>query len=536
MDIHDKMPPEDAVTNEQEEFHETSQRLKALIGNSPLAVIQWDPDLRITAWMGLSEAIFGWSAGEVIGKRLDEFGLIHPDDQDTVRCAIDTLEHGTSNVLCNRNYHKDGSVIYCEWYSSALVDRSGRLAWGLSLALDVTARHLTEKALRTSEEKFRNIFETAPVGIFHSTMDGRFLSANARLATLLHYESPQELIRSVADIGKELFVNPEQRREILHRAKESGDFVQSEVDYRCKDGSRVLNNLHIRTVRGGDGETILEGFVEDITERTRAEEALREARNALERRVEERTAELSAANERLTELDRLKSQFLASMSHELRTPLNSIIGFTSLLRRGLAGPVNEEQVKQLGIVHSSASHLLGLINDLLDVSRVEAGRAELLREPFDFLDVVNEALRSLQPMADRKGLQVIVDAAQPAIPMLGDRKRSLQILLNLVTNALKFTERGTVRIAAISSENTLRVEVADTGIGIKAEHLGMLFEAFRQIDGSAKRVYDGAGLGLYLCRGLLRMMGGEIRAESIYGKGSRFLYSMPLSLAVETGQ
>jgi signal transduction histidine kinase len=224
------------------------------------------------------------------------------------------------------------------------------------------------------------------------------------------------------------------------------------------------------------------------------------------------------------------------MSHELRTPLNSIIGFTSLLRRGLAGPVNEEQVKQLGIVHSSASHLLGLINDLLDVSRVEAGRTDLQREPFDFLDVVNEAVRSLQPMADRKGLQVIVDVAQPAIPMLGDRKRSFQILLNLVTNALKFTERGTVRIAAISSGNTLRVEVADTGIGIKAEHLGMLFEAFRQVDGSAKRVYEGAGLGLYLCRRLLSMMGGEIRAESIYGKGSRFLYSMPLSLAAETGQ
>jgi signal transduction histidine kinase len=216
--------------------------------------------------------------------------------------------------------------------------------------------------------------------------------------------------------------------------------------------------------------------------------------------------------------------------------LNSIIGFTSLLRRGLAGPVNEEQVKQLGIVHSSASHLLGLINDLLDVSRVEAGRTDLQREPFDFLDVVNEAVRSLQPMADRKGLQVIVDAAQPAIPMLGDRKRSLQILLNLVTNALKFTERGTVRIAAISSGNTLRVEVADTGIGIKAEHLGMLFEAFRQVDGSAKRVYEGAGLGLYLCRRLLSVMGGEIRAESIYGKGSRFLYSMPLELAAETGQ
>ncbi len=536
VDIHDYKLAEDAMAKGQEEFYETSQRLETLIGNSPLAVIEWDPDRRITGWMGNSQSLFGWSAGEVTGKRLDEFGLIHPDDQDTVRRALDALEHGTSSVVRNRNYHKNGSLIYCEWYNSALLDRSGRLVWGLSLALDVTARHGMEEALRASEEKFRNIFEAAPVGIFQSTIDGRFISANSWIATLLQFESPEELIRSVADIGEELNVNPEERREIVRRAKESEGFVQAEVEYRRRDGSRFLSNLHVRAVRRGNSETILEGFVEDITERRRAEEALREAHNALERRVEERTAELSAANERLTELDRLKSQFLASMSHELRTPLNSIIGFTSLLRRGLSGPVNDEQAKQLGIVQSSASHLLGLINELLDVSRVEAGRADLLREPFNFVEVVNEVVRSLQPMADRKGLRVIVDLAQPAIPMLGDRKRALQILLNLVTNALKFTEKGTVRITAVSSENTLRVEVADTGIGIKAEDLGMLFEPFRQIDGSAKRVYEGTGLGLYLCRKLLTLTGGEIHVESEYGKGSRFLYSMPLELAPGPGQ
>jgi len=535
-DIHDHVLAEAAMAGEQREFYETSQRLEKLIGNSPLAIIEWDPARRITGWMGHSQSLFGWSAGEATGKRLDEFRLIHPDDRDAVWRALDALERGTSSVVCNRNYHKNGSLIYCEWHNSALVDRSGRLVRGLSLALDVTARHGMEEALRTSEEKFRNIFEAAPVGIFQSTVDGRIVSANDRLASLFQFESPEELIRSVADIGADLNVNPEERREIVRRAQEAEGFVQSEVEYRRRDGSRFLSNLYMRTIRRGNGENILEGFVEDITERRRAEEALREAHNALERRVQERTAELSAANERLTELDRLKSQFLASMSHELRTPLNSILGFTSLLRRGLTGPVNDEQAKQLGIVHSSASHLLGLINDLLDVSRVEAGRADLLREPFNFVEVVNEVARSLQPMAGRKGLRVIVEVAQPAIPMLGDRQRSFQILLNLVTNALKFTERGTVRIGAVSSENTLRVEVSDTGIGIKAEHLGMLFEAFRQIDGSAKRVYEGTGLGLYLCRKLLTLMGGEIRVESEYGKGSRFLYSMPLELAAGPGQ
>ena len=533
-DIHDYKLAEDAMAKGREEFYETSQRLKTLIGNSPLAIIEWDAGRRITGWTGHSESIFGWSAGEVAGKRLDEFGLIHPDDLDTVRRAIDALEHGANNVLRNRNCHKDGSLIYCEWYNSALLDRSGRLVWGLSLALDVTARHRMEEALRASEARFRDIFETAPVGIFRSTVDGRPISVNPTVATLFGFQSPEEFIRSVADLGS-LYVNPRKRGELIRRAMQSGEFVHDEVEYRRRDGSRFPSYYYVRTTRDGNGETDVEGFILDISERKRAEEALREARDALERRVEERTAELSAANERLTELDRLKSQFLASMSHELRTPLNSIIGFTSLLRRGLAGPVNEEQVKQLGIVQSSASHLLGLINDLLDVSRVEAGRADLLRQPFDFVEVVGEVVRSLQPMAGHRGLRVIVEVAQPAIPMLGDRQRSFQILLNLVTNALKFTDRGTVRIAAVSFENTLRVEVADTGIGIEAEHLGMLFEAFRQIDGSAKRVYEGTGLGLYLCRKLLTLMGGEIHVESEYGKGSRFLYSMPLELAAGPG-
>jgi PAS domain S-box-containing protein len=523
------------LRTEQDEFYETSRRLKALIGNSPLAVIEWDPDRRITAWVGYSESIFGWSAAEVTGKRLDEFGLIHPDDQDKVRLAIDRLEHGTSNVVHNRNYHKNGSLIYCEWYNSALADRSGRLVWGLSLALDITARHEMEEALRASEEKYRSIFESAPVGIFRSDLAGRLISANPRSAKLYQYGSPEELMNSVTDTAQDLFVHPEMRHEMVRRALESDGFVQCEVEYRRRDGSSFPANLYVRALRDGGGGTILEGFVEDITERKQAEEALREARNVLERRVEERTAELSAANERLTELDRLKSQFLASMSHELRTPLNSIIGFTSLLRRGLTGPVNDEQVKQLGIVHSSAAHLLGLINDLLDVSRIEAGRAELQHEPYDFVEVVNEVALILQPMADRKGLKVIVDLAQPEIPMRGDRKRAFQVLLNLVNNALKFTEQGSVQIAAAGSGGMLRVEVSDTGIGIKPEQLEMLFEAFRQVDGSAKRVYEGTGLGLYLCRKLLTLMGGEIHAESIYRKGSRFLYSMPLELAAGLG-
>jgi signal transduction histidine kinase len=219
------------------------------------------------------------------------------------------------------------------------------------------------------------------------------------------------------------------------------------------------------------------------------------------------------------------------MSHELRTPLNSIIGFTGILRQGFAGPVNDEQKKQLGLVFGSAKHLLSLINDLLDLSRIEAGKVDLEREPFNFVEVIDEVIQNLTPMAAQKNIQLATELSDQVIQMVGDRKRCFQVLLNLANNAVKFTERGEVKITARTEGDQLRVCVADTGIGIKPEQIGMLFEAFRQLDGSAKRLYEGTGLGLHLCRRLLELMHGEIGVQSDFGKGSRFTFILPRQAA-----
>jgi PAS domain S-box-containing protein len=269
-------------------------------------------------------------------------------------------------------------------------------------------------------------------------------------------------------------------------------------------------------------------------ENHRAAEAVRRAHDQLEQRVRDRTAELVQANQRLQELDRLKSQFLATMSHELRTPLNSIIGFTGILCKGFAGPVNDEQKRQLSMVFGSAKHLLSLINDLLDLSRIEAGKIEMEREPFNFVAVVEEVVQNLTPLAGQKQLSLRADLPGPTIDMLGDRKRCYQVLLNLANNAVKFTDRGEVKITARTERDNLRVSVADTGIGIKPEQMGMLFEAFRQLDGSAKRIYEGTGLGLHLCRRLLTLMGGEIGVESQFRRGSRFTFTLPRQLPLPT--
>ncbi|HET7526740.1 MAG TPA: ATP-binding protein, partial [Burkholderiaceae bacterium] len=279
-----------------------------------------------------------------------------------------------------------------------------------------------------------------------------------------------------------------------------------------------------------DGERHFVGFLRDITKRKEAERAVHDSNERLEQRVAERTRELREANERLMELDRMKSQFLATMSHELRTPLNSILGFTSLMREGLSGPLTDEQRRQLGFVHASGEHLLALINDLLDLSRIESGRMDVAAGPFDFAAVAAEVGVNLKPLIKQKGLRL--EFAMPgSLPLVGDRRKCYQVLLNPANNAVKFTEHGHMRIEAGLREGRLHARVADTGIGIRPEQLKLLFEAFRQLDGSPRRLYEGTGLGLHLCRKLLDLMGGDIEVHSEFGAGSRFSFSLPARLS-----
>jgi signal transduction histidine kinase/HAMP domain-containing protein len=229
------------------------------------------------------------------------------------------------------------------------------------------------------------------------------------------------------------------------------------------------------------------------------------------------------------EADRLKSAFLASMSHELRTPLNSIIGFTGILLQGLVGPLNDEQQKQLGMVMNSARHLLALINDVLDISKIEAGELELALEPFDVGQAIQRAVQIVTPLADRKGLRLIVEASPEVDRIVGDRRRVEQILINLANNACKFTDAGQVRIRSEIVNSRLVTQVIDTGIGIRPEDVGKLFKPFRQIDTGVARRHEGTGLGLAICDRLVTMMGGKIWVESRWGEGSTFTFTLPLT-------
>lgn len=247
----------------------------------------------------------------------------------------------------------------------------------------------------------------------------------------------------------------------------------------------------------------------------------------MDQRIVERTAQLAHAMEKAQEADRLKSAFLATMSHELRTPLNSIIGFTGIILRKRVGPLNDEQKKQLNMVKNSSQHLLALINDVLDISKIEAGQLQLVSEEINLPQIIEKALQSVRPLAESKGIELKHKISPDINSAKGDNRRVEQILLNLLSNAIKFTEKGFVETVAEADGDNIIIRVLDTGIGIKKEDMKTIFENFRQIDSGLSRKYEGTGLGLSISKRLAELMGGKIWVESVWGKGSTFSFSLP---------
>jgi signal transduction histidine kinase len=282
--------------------------------------------------------------------------------------------------------------------------------------------------------------------------------------------------------------------------------------------------------------TILHDRREAI-EKSKLYEQLKHASDELERRIQAATADIAHQNEllrrqaiELEQASALKSQFLANMSHEFRTPLNAMLGYTSMLLQGVSGALEPGAKRHLARVESNGRHLLTIINEILDISRIEAGRMPLQLSRFNVPELIGEVKSELEPIAMRSKLVVAVDVAKDLPPMVSDRQKVKQILVNLLSNALKFTHQGTVTISARrnAKDSTMALSVTDTGIGIAPVDQEKIFDDFRQLDNSPTRAYGGTGLGLSICRRLAQMLDGSITLRSEVKKGSTFTLVVPM--------
>ncbi|WP_029458984.1 PAS domain S-box protein [Solidesulfovibrio alcoholivorans] len=426
------------------------------------------------------------------------------------------------------------------------------------VARDVTERKKNELALKRAEEKYRSIVENAAEGIFQTSTDGRMLSANPAMASILGYASAHDLMRHIKNIIDDVVAREEARQRIRSELVRYDEIKNLEIELRTKSGGQIWGLVNARRIRDAVGDSDrYDGSLQDVTARKKAEQTLQRYQDELEQRVAERTAELTRANERLTHevtirkraeeaaeaANRAKSDFLSMVSHEIRTPLTSVLGFAVIIEKRLDAlfeklldddPRRRRQAAQvmdnLRIIVSEGERLKHLINDVLDLAKLEAGKMEFKRERVDPSEVVRRVMSAsagLLAASKDVALKTCIEGRLPEV--MGDRDRIIQVLVNLVSNALKFTERGSVTCRARADGHYVVIEVTDTGIGIPDTEQHKVFEKFNQIGATLTNKPKGTGLGLTICKHIVESHGGRIFFVSKPAAGSTFTFTLPIA-------
>jgi PAS domain S-box-containing protein len=513
--------------------------LAAIVESSDDAIIGESLDGVATTWNQGAERIFGYSAQEAVGRLVKT--LIWPTHSDEI--DEDLLQRVIRGERVDHfetvRRHKNGTMILVSLSMSPILDAKGTLIGVAKIARDITSRVAMEQSLIASSDqiralteqeararaenlanqRFRELIENAPDGILQVNGAGTIILSNRTAETLFGYSHDELLGRSVDDLV------PAARR--TGHAERRAKFAQAglarpmgmglDLHALRKDGSEFPVEISLSPVKTEAGIQVT-AVIRDVTERKRIEEQVRTLQESY-------MAELEARQKEAERLNHLKNEFLASVSHELRTPLHTILGFTDLLSEELEGTLNETQREFVRHIHRDSEHLLGLINDVLDLTRIESGGLRLHTESLPLREAIVEAVGGIKPHADAKSVDVQVENPGE-LRVIADPVRLRQILYNLLSNAIKFTAAGgRVTIAAEPNGTAVRITVADTGIGMSQEEQAQIFDRFYQVSNKT----GGAGLGLAICKQLVEMQGGSISVESELGGGSQFHFELPMA-------
>ncbi len=458
------------------------------------------------------QRVLGLPATELMSRPRTEF--IHPEDQARTSAEFASLQDGEPAVAFENRYRtKNGSYRWLLWNAVCVPEK--RLIY--AVARDITTRKNAENEVRASEERYRKLFELNPQPTWiYDRETLRFLTVNRAAVTAYGYSRDEFLSMTIHDLcsredaqglyggDASMPEDAQPQREWRHQKKDGGVMYVESTSYSLIFEGRAAEFV----------------IAADVTERKRLEGE----RAKFTTRLETANRELELRNREVERATNMKSKFLASMSHELRTPLNAIVGFSDLLSDESPGPLNPKQKRFVTHIKQGSAHLLQLINDILDLSKIEAGLLELRWEDFALQDAWPEVLSTIRPLAMAKNIQ-LAQTVEPGLVLYADRVRFKQILYNLFSNAVKFTpQNGRIEMACCKNENFIGISVSDTGIGIRPEDHAMVFEEFRQVEGAAAQ--QGTGLGLAITKRLIEQQGGTIALRSELGKGSCFSFTL----------
>jgi PAS domain S-box-containing protein len=506
-----------AATHEQSpggSAHETGELHRLLVESvDDYAIFALDPNGYILSWNAGAQRIKGYTAAEAIGKH---FSIFYPPEKiEEGFPQYELKEAARVGRFEDEGWRirKDGTRFWADVVITALRDPSGRLVGFGKVTRDLSERRRAEEALRESEERFRLMVQSVrDYAIFMLDSTGHITTWNAGAERIKGYTA-DEIIGKHFSIfyPPEDLENGKPARE-LEIATRTG--VYEEEGWRLrKDGTRFWASVVITALFKPDGT--LAGFAKvtrDLTERRAAQDRAIEA------------ARKAAVSE---EANRTKSQFLAAMSHELRTPLNAIGGYAELLAMGVRGPVTQPQLEDLQRISRSQQHLLGIINDILNFSRIEAGQTTYEYSTVPVSAVIGAVGVMIEPQAAAKRLKLELHKCPEDVAVWADKPKVEQILINLLSNAVKFTEQGKVTMECDWHDSQkVSIDVTDTGVGIPADQLENIFEPFVQVGRSLTQSQEGTGLGLAISRDLARAMGGDIEVESHIDRGSAFTLTL----------